>query len=113
MPNFEEERFAIKTCGELSRIGRRCVITPIVNSAPRKVQKLIEASFVIRGPMLFNSLPKALRNFNGTVAGFKHKLDSFLKGVPDKPAGFPQSAASNCIIDQLAQLRAEGNFLNT
>ena len=78
------------------------------------ITSMIEASLSVRGPNLFNRLPINLRNFNGSVNAFKHRLDIFLKCIPDRPSlpGYQQSAPSNSIIDLLATLRAAGIFLN-
>ena len=66
--------------------------------------------FLIRGPKLFNVLPRHLRDYNGRVGTFKYTLDKFLTKIPDQPTcpGYNQSAISNCVIDQLAQLTADG-----
>ena len=81
-----------------------------VHRASARIVTLRESSFAVAGPKLFNALPLNLRNYSGSLDSFKSKLDKFLGGVPDKPAlpNYPQSAASNSIIDQLAQLRVEG-----
>ena len=39
------------------RTGRRCTIPLIPANAPAKLRAIRDASFAIRGPMLFNSLP--------------------------------------------------------
>ena len=64
---------------------------------------MIDRSFPIRGPNLFNSLPKGLRNFEGSVDTFKRHLDKFLSEIPDQPCipGYQQAAPTNSIIDQL------------
>ena len=53
--------------------------------------KLREASFMIRGPKIFNALPKNIRDFRPTEGnetqwknGFKKQLDLFLATVPDQ-----------------------------
>ena len=74
---------------------------------------MVENSFAINGPKLFNCLPAELRNLQGSLAQFKGKLDQFLGKVKDKPStpGYHQPATSNSIINQLAQMRADGIFL--
>ena len=42
-------------------------------------------SFTVRGPELFNSLPKDLRNYEGSMDSFKNHLDSFLELIEDSP----------------------------
>jgi len=75
---------------------------------------MIDASFPVMAPKLFNALPSEIRNFEGSVNAFKGRMDKFYAEIPDKPAtpGYHQTAASNSIIDQLDALRAEGVFYN-
>jgi len=59
-----------------------------------------------RGPILFNSLPKELRNLTGCpVLTFKKKLDKLLASLPDEPCvlGVTTNAASNSIKHQINQ----------
>ena len=75
---------------------------------------MVEASFPVRGPKLFNALPMNIRNFNGSVEAFKSRLDKFLATVPDKPhmPAYQQLSTSNSILDQLIVLRAAGIYAN-
>ena len=50
---------------------------------PRTKTKLRLESFAVRGPEVFNSLPKELRNETGSMEMFKKKLDEFLYSIPD------------------------------
>ena len=52
---------------------------------PRTKTKLRSESFAVRGPEVFNSLPKELRNETGSMETFKKKLDEFLYLIPDIP----------------------------
>ena len=109
-PNFENERFKIKlTTNE--RRGRSITIPPLNTSATMGNRSLIDKSFPIRGPRLFNVLPARLRNFEGSVDTFKRHLDKFLNEIPDQPCipAYQQSAPSNSIIDQLRVLTAAGS----
>ena len=111
-PNFEIEKFIIKT--EISvRRGRSCTVPNINTQALASVTTMIESSFPVRGPKLFNSLPIKLRNYDGSAEAFKGRLDRFLAEVPDQPTlpAYQQPATSNSIIDQLAALRAAGVYL--
>ena len=112
-PNFEAENFSIKVKFS-ERRGRTCEVPRINTTALASVTSMVEASFPVRGPMLFNSLPINLRNFNGSADAFKRRLDKFLSQVPDQPSlpTYQQPASSNCVISQLASLRAAGIFLN-
>ena len=71
---------------------------------------MVEASFPVRGPKLFNSLSMDLRNFDGSLDVFKRRLDKFLQTIPDQPCipAYQQPALSNSIVDQLSALRAAG-----
>ena len=42
-----------------------------------KIRQRIEASFSVMAPQLFNSLPSEIRDFQGSMNGFKVKLDRF------------------------------------
>ena len=102
VPNFSANKVQVKIS---ERRGRLCVIPPVTSShCPSVVKNAREASFPIRGPRIFNSLPKHIRNISGvSVDAFKHKLDKFLRSVPDKPTvdGYcgMRAAASNSLID--------------
>ena len=68
------------------RRGRVCIVPPISSSTPARIQTIRFASFAVKGPRIFNSLPRSLRNFTGgTVDVFKHRLDTYLQNVPDQP----------------------------
>ena len=112
VPNFQDQRFALNTY--VSVRGDRLCRVPSVSRATRaKIINQVEHSFAIQGPKLFNCLPAEIRNFHGAFPAFKAKLDKFLAQVTDQPriAGYHQPAASNSIIDQLAQMRADGVYL--
>ena len=80
----------VKYCGTQAwnseRLGRFCEIQPINGKASQKMKSLKEKSFNINWPMLFNSLPKNIRNLSKcSVEDFKMKLDQFLSKIPDQP----------------------------
>ena len=60
----------------------------------QRVRKVREESLTVEGPMLYNSLPPLLRNFNGSVDSFKNLLDEFLALIPDEPV--KNSDANQC-----------------
>ena len=94
--------------------GDRLFRVPAISiSSTAKVRNMIEHSFAIQGPKLFNALPPELRNFQGAVDSFKSKLDKMLRRIYDKPClpGYFQSSCSNSIIMQMQQMRADGIFL--
>ena len=63
-------------------------------TVPRVTSKLRENSFLVRGPKLFNSLPKDLREFQfdstvrqqQAIDNFKRALDEYLSLMPDEPS---------------------------
>ena len=53
-----------------------------------RFKTLKEATIKFEGPKVFNSLPKHLRDFKGTLDNFKNILDKFLENIPDQPNGY-------------------------
>lgn len=95
------------------RRGRLCHIERIHSTASTRVKTLKENAFAIRGPQLFNALPRHLRDSpEQSLESFKNQLDKFLRTIPDQPKlpHYQLCAASNSIIDQLAQRRADGLY---
>ena len=92
------------------RTGRTCVYA--VNAFSRtRFQTLYDSSLTVHGSKLFNCLPKYLRNISGcSINSFKHKLDNFLKDIPDQPVipgyvgGNGALYGSNSLIDILPNL---------
>ena len=69
-------------CEDEDRQGRKCAI----RSLKPKERKKRQESFQEAGPLLFNAMPKSIRNLTGcSVDDFKEKLDLFLMGIPDEP----------------------------
>ena len=68
------------------RRGRLCRIAPISSAAPCYIKTIRCSSLPFRGPRLFNTLPKNIRNISGcdTVV-FKRGLDRYLASIPDQP----------------------------
>ena len=108
VPNFSANKVKVKIS---ERRGRLCVIPPVTkHQCPGVVRNAREASFPIRGPRLFNSLPKNIRNISCvSVDTFKRRLDKFLTTVPDKPTvdGYcgMRETASNSLIDVIPLMR--------
>ena len=85
------------------RHGRKCVIPNVQRG---KSQKLVLDSLRWRGPRLFNSLPKNLRDRTGcTKEIFKKALDRYLLQIPDEPQvrGYTimRSTDSNSLVDMV------------
>ena len=108
VPNIESDINSI-TVTHNQRRGRLCNIPTYNFRSMAYVRTIREDSLVIHGPRLFNAIPAELRGYSGTIETFKRKLDCFLKTVPDRPAlpHYYQAAASNSLLDQLAQQRVE------
>ena len=89
---------------ESDRVGRKCKIPPL----KLRERKKREESFQVAGPMLFNCLPKEIRNLTKVgVQEFKEHLDCFLSSLPDEPkigGAIPLNAEkSNSIIYQVSR----------
>ena len=106
-PNLGHPAEVLASVG--GRRGKMCRVPPINNRATQRVQSLQENSLAVRGPRLFNCLSAEVREYDGSLDGFKHKLDRFLSTVPDKPClpNYYQAAEGNSIIKQIAQIRTE------
>ncbi|KAG0723451.1 hypothetical protein GWK47_042708 [Chionoecetes opilio] len=95
------------------RLGRLCHIERTHPRAATRVKTLKENAFATRGPRLFNALPRHLRDSNQPcLESIKNKLDILLRTIPDQPKlpHYHLGAASNSIVDQLAQRRADGMY---
>jgi hypothetical protein len=95
------------------RRGRLCELGHFNNRALGRVVTQRMTSLSYRGPTLFNSLPRWVRDEEcSTTDEFKQVLDGFLKNVPDQPkvAHYHLRALSNSLPDQLALMRADGQF---
>ena len=91
---------------ESDRVGKKCKVPPL----KLKERKKREDSFQVTGPMLFNCLPKEIRNLTKIgVVEFKECLDRFLTSLPDEPkigGAMPLNAEkSNSIIHQVTRGR--------
>ena len=90
------------------RLGLKCKIPPLNSRALTSVKTIKESSFLVHGPRLFNELPKNLREYGGSPAGFKSRLDDWLETIPDQPnlPHYHQAASGNSLLQQAAQIRA-------
>ena len=112
-PNLQTENKEIISYKYHKRLGRLCDIRPIKSRALTRVKTIKENSFGTLGPKLYNELPKNIRNTNyPSLEKFKKDLDNFLGTILDQPSlpHYHRRAASNSIIDQLAQERADGLY---
>ena len=101
VPNFSDPSYKLKTyCSQIR--GMLCLIPGIQTGASERLRSLKDMTFAVRGPRLFNCLPKNLRDTNLTLDAFKALLDKWLEGIPDEPRleNYPSVSATNSIIDQ-------------
>ena len=68
---------------ESARFGTLANVPPL-SPNNGKAQTLYDSSFCVKGPQLWNTVPKVIRNVD-TFTNFKVKLDIYLKSVPDTP----------------------------
>ena len=65
-----------------NRVGKgRYLEIPKVSE---KSKKIWEESFLVEGPLLFNSMPAVIRNYDGSKEGFKKLIDEFFTHIPDE-----------------------------
>ena len=93
-PNLDDSDSKINL-SESGRRGLLCSIPPLRNVSGR-LQTMREASFAVSGPRLFNCVPREVREYKGSIDGFKRKLDNFLAKIPDQPVILGQQQAVNC-----------------
>ena len=98
---------------ESGRRGRLSTIPSLRRKASKRTQNLLETSFKVRGPRLFNSLLAHLRSITQCdVSRFKRMLDDWLMDIPDEPLvpGYTarRRSTSNS-IRHMAGVEAAGN----
>ena len=84
------------------RKGRLCKIPTLNTKSSRKIQTIKENTLPIRGPKLFNTIPKELRNITEVnTLTFKRKLDTYLYTLRDEPPidGYYRTNTTNSMID--------------
>ena len=85
------------------RLGRTCAVPAVKRTL---YQNVVSSSFSVHSAMLFNVLPKELRDLTNCEKNiFKKSLDAFLKTVPDEPqiCGYISysNTASNSLLDMV------------
>ena len=100
------------------RTGRKCIVKQINRRGGQGMQTKMADSFTVRGPRLFNAMPRYIRNIcHTTVDQFKNVLDKYLACIPDLPliSGYPHSG-DNSLLERkpdeaklAAFLRAHSN----
>lgn len=93
------------------RHGLKCVIPGLNRGAMKRIQTQKDNSFFVKGPKLFNCLPKEIRESTENQDIFKRKLDKFLKNVPDQPNGsggaYSRQAQTNSLLHQVPYMRVD------
>ena len=111
MPNIDGTiGHTIKT-RKHQRHGTQCVIQYPTNRNP--AQSLQENAITVFGPLLYNLLPKYLRDIESVkTEKSKFELDKFLDTIPDQPKmlNYVTASGSNSILDQLTHLWAQGIY---
>ena len=84
-----------------SRLGLKIRVPTTMNSST-----LYCDSFAVKGPRIFNVLPKDLRNITDSDSTFKKKLDDFLTMIPDEPRiTYGTRIASNELDHKISEWR--------
>ena len=100
VPNIDcTMRHKIKT-RKHPRHGTHCVIQYPTNRNP--AQSLQKKTITVFGPLLYNSLPKYLRDIESVeTEKFKCKLDKILEIIPDEPkmTNYVTASGINSILD--------------
>ena len=91
------------------RVGRQCVYPRVANQTNNRLKKLHDGLLSKHGSLLFNCLPKNIRNMSGcSVISFKRELDNYLQTILDEPlipgygGGNRTLYGSNSLIDILS-----------
>ena len=77
-----------------------CAIPAANYGAPAPVRNMVEQSLPVFGSRVFNSLPRSLREHEGSLMTFKSGLDAHLQSIPDKPylPHYPVGVLSNSLM---------------
>ena len=51
----------------------------------QRIMRLRDDSLLVEGAKLYNSVPRCIREFDGSFLGFKNLIDAWLKFIPDIP----------------------------
>ena len=64
---------------ESERKGRSCRLPSVSHRVPTR--SLLEHSFTVNGAKVTNSLPKEIRGCEGSLNGFKARIDAYLVSI--------------------------------
>ena len=76
-------------CYQNRRFGKLCAVPGLIRNSRARAQTIRESSFGVQGPKIFNSMPRRVRDFEGSLDGFKNILDKVLSDIPDEPSDRP------------------------
>ena len=101
VPNFDMTPVSFQ---RHPRHGRECLVPRVSGTASSSIQRVHYCFLPIKGPNIFNSLPRSVRNITGcNVETFKTGLDKYLTLVPDEPLipGYTRyrGKSSNSLLD--------------
>ena len=91
------------------RRGRLCSTPALIRGSSDSMKSIRDDSLAVRGPKLFNAMPRDIRDLTGTLEQFKARLDKFILTVLDEPQlpGY-QRTGSNSLVEQLNRMRRGG-----
>jgi len=109
-PNFGGAESGIISFYETGRRGILCVIPELVRGASSRLKTIRDNSLGVRGPRLFNELPRELRmpttEDPPSIDAYESELDKFLARVPDEPKvrHYSNATSSNSIITKIRRM---------
>ena len=88
-----------------SRLGIQAIIPTLPRNCSSANKSLLDASFAVVGPKLWNCLPKWLTTYE-KQSSFKNKLTDYLRKLPDEPPvhGY-QRVHNNTVVDATGRLQ--------
>ena len=92
-----------------ARRGLQCrvpTLQPLHSRCPTWINTAKEESLAVRGPRVFNCIPRELREYRGSPDTFKTRLDKFLREIPDKPALVNYQSMNHNRLTELVHTRA-------
>ena len=93
------------------RLGPRAVVPKLSRYSHAKAQSLYDNSFAVKGPKLWNILPKYVKEHN-TLQAFKISLNKFLDDITDQPPIFGYTTPNNNSILSWQNLYKYTNLQN-
>ena len=86
-----------------------CEVLALNTTVTARIKSLVDQSFAVRGPPLFNCMPKMFRTNDSSYENFKCKLNDILARVSDLPSlpSYTQAASNNSLLEQVTGGTAE------